>query len=1004
MDEATRERYRRSCREAAPWSEHSAVAVAQEAIRLGSEHDVSEPRGRHVGAWLLAEGRVRLEARLGCRVPRRERAIRFLRRHAQGAYVGSILILTGLALLGVERLLAMRGVDLFPRLTLLALLSLSVLDFFEESAGSLLMGFVPGVEPLPRLEPSRVFTQDTRTLVVTPLLVTCVEDIEAQLRMLEINYLGNVEPGLFFALLTDFRDAPEKDMPPDGELRERLERGIRELNERHGYREQPRFFCLHRERRWNPVAGRWMGWERKRGKLDEFNRLVLGAQDTSYVGPVPEVLRTVRYVITLDADTHLLPGDAARLVAILHHPLNQARFDASGRRVVAGYSMIQPALSNEPTREIWLSSGGWPLSIVREKKNPPQGTDQLLLYQSLFGTGYFLGKGLYDVAAFTRSLEGRLPENTILSHDKLEGMYARVAYTQDITLLEGRPAAMTGQARIWHRWIRGDWQVLPWLLPRVPSQEGRRHPNILSLLDRWHLLVALRASLTFPSTFFLFAFGWLFFPGSSAGAWTMGVLLWNRRNQLVNSVVGALRMARRSGSFFSGLRAVAVSIPLSLGLAVMNVALLLPATGLALDAIGRALYGLTFDRSRMLDWTTHAQTNREARGLRALLSFPEVWGALVLSLGMGGALAVFNPGALPWAAPLLLAWVPMLVMFARQGRPPAEAPAPPHVEQMRAMAHNCWELYQQTAPKGGELSPTDMALGLVAPLSAYHLGCLGREELVSRLGACLEAMEGLERHRGHLLARYAQAERRPVGPRRVSTAESGVVAAALLVVERGLHAAREGATPGTVEKLEEVEGRARKLREGMEFGWLYDGEAGLMHTGYDVGAGALEAEHHGLLTSGAMLAGFVAIASRQVPLKHWAVLVESDQRLRAGGAREMGKEELAEHLLPTLFVWFPPATLLGQAAQATLERSREAERQDAGAAPRSVLALRFQPERAVEELRRVAQGGQVEPREQAMALAAVANLTYDDILVRHFHQHWRTAWVEALVFETQDTR
>ena len=227
-----------------------------------------------------------------------------------------------------------------------------------------------------------------------------------------------------------------------------------------------------------------------------------------------------------------------------------------------------------------------------------------------------------------------------------------------------------------------------------------------------------------------------------------------------------------------------------------------------------------------------------------------------------------------------------------------------------------------------------------------------------------------------------------------------MLAAALLVVERGLHAAREGATEGeSQEGLEAVEGRARGLREGMDFAWLYDGEAGLMHTGYDVEAGALEAERHGLLTSGAMLAGFVAIASRQVPLRHWAALVESDERAREGGAREKGREELAEHRLPTLFVWFPPATLLGQAARDTLEGRGGVERREE--AVRSVLALRFQPERAVEALKRVAQEGQqVERREQAMALAAVANLTCDDVLVCHFHQHWRTAWVEALVYET----
>ncbi|WP_164019477.1 hypothetical protein [Pyxidicoccus trucidator] len=1020
MDEPTRERYRQACRELAARSKKEPVEVAREALQLGVEHNASDTRERHVGTWLIAEGRPSLEARLGYRAPWPARAARLVRRHATNAYVGSLFVLLALTLLGLEWLLATQGVPALHRV-LLAVVSVPLLLMtLQEWFNGVLARLVAEATPLPRLDPRQVFSPDTRTLVVTPLLVARAEEIDTQLRMLEINYLGNVEPELFYALLTDFRDAPEQELPGEKELLSRLERGIGELNERHGYREQPRFFLFHRERRWNPVARLWMGWERKRGKLDEFNRLVLGAQDTSYVGViVPEPVRTVRYIITLDADTHLLPGDAARLVATLHHPLNRARFDATGKRVVAGYSLLQPYIDMEPTRAHWLATGGWPLSITREKKNPHQGEVPLLLQQRLFATGDFLGKGIYDLAAFARSLEGRIPENAILGHDKLEGIFARVAFVHDIKVFESHPRDFTVYARLWHRWVRGDWQWLPWLMPRMPSQDGRSVPNTLSLYDRWKLLSALLESLHHLSTLLVLAYGWLWLPSSSAWAWTLGATLWGSRNPLSAALRHMFRTAWNSGSVVSGLGIVFGTIPRLLVGAIANMGNVFLFTGVALDAVLRTLYQLALDRSRMLDWTTYAQSSREARTLRTLLALPEVSGALVLSLGIGGALAVFNPWALPWAAPLLLAWVPMMVLFARRDRQPAAAPAAPaHVDQLRAIARSCWELYEQRAPKEGALpggqpgegegakalSPTDLALGLVAPLSAYHLGYVGLEELVSRVGASLEAIGGLERHRGHLLASYDPRERRPVSPRRISTTESGVLAAALLAVESGLHAAREAATGEG--RLEEVEARARALREGMDFGWLYDSEAGLLHTGYDVEAQALEGTHHGLLTSGAMLAGFVAIASRQVPLSHWAALTASDQRLRKGGARELGREALAEQLLPTLFVWFPPATLLGQAAQETLEagKGKGVQQEAAVEPPRSVLALRFQPERAVEELQRVARTGQVEQREHAMALAAVANLTCDDILVRHFHQHWQTAWVEALVYETKDAQ
>lgn|GEM_PF-2269288 len=1033
MDETTRERYRQACRELAAWSKKEPHEVAREALRLSEEREAGDERGRHVGAQLIAEGRPQLEGRLGCLVPRGVRASRFLRQHGERAYLGTIAVLMTLAVIGVERLLASQGLPVPHRVFVLVGLSPSLLEFFQERVNAWLSRYAAKAEPLPRLEPARVLTPDTRTIVVTPLLVTSATEIENQLRRLEINYLGNVAPELYFALLTDFCDAPEKELPGEQAMLEQLERGIRELNERHGYREQPRFFYFHRERRWNPVAGRWMGWERKRGKLDEFNRLVLGARDTSYTGAVPGLVHTLRYVITLDADTHLLPGSAARMVATSHHPLNRARFDGDSQRVIAGYSLLQPNSQLGPNRSQWLATGGWPMSIAREKKRA-QPEMPWALQQRLFGHGDFLGKGIYDVAAFTRSLEGRLPENAILSHDKIEGMYARVAFVHDIHIFESPPKDLSVFARIWHRWLRGDWQLLPWLLPTVPAQDGRRMANSLSLFHRWKLLLDLCRGLHYPSSLLVLAYGWLFLPVGSVGEWTLYVSLWMCRHSFLFALGHTFRLAWGSESFLAGLRLVAILLPRILVSALVNVAAILPATSLVLDATLRVLYRLAFDRSRMLDWTTHAQSSNKARGL-ALLSLPEVRGAMMSSLGLGALLAVFNPGALLWASPFLVSWLALAVTTFRE-RPSPKAMRVPgsELEQLRGLARSAWSWYEQGTPTGGqpthggtEASPTDLALALVAPLSAYHLDYLKLDGLLSRLDESLALLAGLERHRGHFLERYDLRERRPVGPRHISTAESGAMAASLLLVESGLRAARlaaSGEAPRA--RLGELEARARALHEEMDFTFLYDAEAELLHVGYDVESGALDSTHHGLLTSSAMLAGFVAIARKQAPLAHWVALAASDQRLRKASAPEAGQSSLADHLLPSLFLWYPPRTLLAQAATATVDAglgTSEARRalpagqpQPAPIAPHlSVLTLRFRPEHALENLRRVAKLGGPEAsgeaagpralssREQAMALAAVANVACDDILVQHFHQHWQTAWVEALVFETKDT-
>lgn len=1007
MDAPTRERYRRVCQELAERSRKEPLTVAREAILLSEEREPNDARGRHVGFWLMAEGRPLLEARLGCHISRTERARRFVRQHAGNFYLGALFLLLALATLGVERSLAASGLGTVPRLVLVALLAPSILELIQSRVDHLLARLATPLTPLPRLEPGRIFTPDTRTLVVTPLLVANAEDIESQLRMMEVNYLGNVEPDLYFALLTDFRDASVKEEPTERALLERMERGIRELNERHGYSERPRFFVLHRERRWNPVARRWMGWERKRGKLDELNRLLLGARDTSYTTPLPEVLRSVRYVITLDADTHLLPGSAARLVATLHHPLNRASFDAAGRRVVAGYSILQPSCEFAPTREQWLISKGWPVSLTRDKKRPR--FDPVSMNQAVFGTGEFFGKGIYDVAAFTRALEGRIPENYVLSHDRLEGLYARVAFVHDIKMFESTPGNYSVLARIWHRWSRGDWQVLPWVLPRVPSQDGRRVANTLSVFDRWKLLAPPLRLLLGPLSVITFACGWLWLPGRLAGAWTLGMAVWMNRHSVLDMLGHMPRLFRSARTLPGKLWAVAsTGVGIVAGTVLVTVSAL-PVTAVTLDAILRAQYRLVFDRTHILDWTTHAHSVRKGGGLASRFVLPEVGGSALLALGLAGVLLAFNPGALPGASPLLLGWIPFLVIAMRDRAAPKPLSVPAEdVDRLKALAHGSWTRYEQENPMrleagraardsasdgGQEVSPTDLALSLVAPMSAYHLEYLKLDELLARLETSLDAISGLERHRGHLLDRYAVRDWRPVGTRHVTTAESGVMSAALVVVESGLRAVRETASGAPLARLEAVEARARALREEMDFTFLYDSTVQLFHVGYDVEARALEAEHHGLLTSGAMLAGFMAIARKQAPLQHWLALAASDQRLRAEGVPLPRHHALAEQLLPTLFLWFPPKTLLAQAAEATVAEGLDA-------AHHSLLALRFQPKPALAHLRLAEHPASSRP--QAMTIAAVANVVCDDILVQHFHQHWQTAWVEALVFETKD--
>ncbi|NRD52504.1 hypothetical protein [Corallococcus exiguus] len=783
--------------------------------------------------------------------------------------------MTLLTLLGLERALAASGLDAADRWPLVVLLLLPCLEFLQGGVDAVFTRCFRDPPPMPRMDPERVLSKETRTLVVTPLLVASLDDIETQLRRLERNFQGNVSPELFFALLTDFPDASQKELPEEAAMLLRLEDGIRLLNARHCPQEAPRFFLLHRERRWNPVARCWMGWERKRGKLEELNRLVLGADDTSYVGPVPGVVRTVRYVITLDADTHLLPGSAARLVSVLHHPLNQARFDGDSQRVVSGYSMLQPGLRGELTRPAWIAMRGVKTSLFRRKTR-----ERTSLSQRAFGIDEFVGKGIYDVAAFARSLEGRIPENAVLSHDKLEGMFSRVAHVPEIQMFEGRVTDIAGTARIWHRWTRGDWQLLPWLLPWVPTRGGRWVVNPLSVIDRWRIFTDMRRSLSAPWALLVVTYGWLWTPGSTdAWAWTLGVAGWFCRRPVLGSLmfvawtVWRLPPPRHVPRF---LLSTAYGTLLD---ALMELAVLLPLAGVMMDAIARALYRMGVDRARILDWTTHSQANRKLRAISSMM-LPEFWRAALLALVIAGALAVMNPGSLPWASPMLVAWVPLLV-FARK-----ERAAPPLEEGQGApaeLARRCWTLY------------------------------------------------------------------------------------------------------------------ARALREGMDFAFLHDASSGLLHEGHDMGSGTPAPRLQAAFDDAGLLASFVAIAEGQLPLRHWQRLLESHLETRGAGTPDA--HAAVEQLAPSVFLWFPPATLLGDAARPAVETASRPE------APLHLqaLALRFKPGSPVDGLQALLEAEPLaSPRSLGLTLLALTNLACDDILIQHFHRHWRIAWIDVLVYETKE--
>lgn len=802
MDGETRDRYRKVVEQLARDTGREESEVAGEAVRLAESAGLKAGGSRracHVGYYLLDAGRASLESSLGYRPPYAERIRRLLLAHPTALYLGSISLLSVGMLLAVARYAVISGGSAAQQFVAAALAAVPIMAAAVYATNWLVTHSLPP-RLLPRMDFATGVPDSCRTLVVIPALLGSAREVKFLLRQLELHYLGNADRHLQFALLTDFADAPQERMPEDEALLEELRGGVEALNHRHG-KDLPAPFCLlHRPRIWNPAEECWMGWERKRGKLVELNRLILGTGKVSYTVQHGDLsrLRHTRYVITLDADT-ILPRDSARrLIATLAHPLNEAEFDPATGHVIAGYTVLQPRLEISPTsagRSLFsrLFSGGDP-------GLDPYTRATSDVYQDLFGEGNYAGKGIYDVAGFEASLAGRIPENALLSHDLFEGIWGRTGLVSDVTLLEEFPSSYLAYARRLHRWVRGDWQLLPWLLPRGLRAGAGRRPEDLRPLDRWKILDNLRRSLVPLALLAWLAAGWLWLPASPA-VWT-GAALFTSATPLLGGLERFARGLRRGTGRGNLARLWADASRWLLGLA------FLPYEALIMfDAIGTTLLRLAITRKHLLRWTTAAHTLRLfGRQVKLGIVWKEMIGASLLALVLASLAGWANVRALPVAAPLLLAWLVSPQVAHRVSLPIVRAPASLSAESqtlLRCSARRTWLYFErfigpedhwlapdhfQEEPRGlvaHRTSPTNLGLMLLSTLAAYDLGHIGLMELNLRVTDAFDGMHALERYRGHFLNWYDTRSLQPLSPRYVSTVDSGNLAACLLALRQG---------------------------------------------------------------------------------------------------------------------------------------------------------------------------------------------------------------------------
>ncbi|HUP37231.1 MAG TPA: glucoamylase family protein [Candidatus Limnocylindria bacterium] len=799
MDFATRDRYRHAIEDLARRSGRPELDVTRLVMAHAKRAAGTEPgdRAADPGYYLLAQGRASLETEIGYRPPPRERLLRAFLSAATPSYLTTIATVTGLLL--ALPLLAGHTAGMSPgALVLMALLAtIPASDLALALINRSVMDLI-GPRPLPRLELPEGVPANLRTLVVVPTLLTSAAEIEEHINRLEIHFLANPDGHVHFALLSDWCDAAAEHLPEDARLLALATDGIARLNARSGAGPAggDRFLLLHRRRVWNAGEGIWMGWERKRGKLDELNRLLTGTGGTTFAAPGGPPAG-VRYVITLDADTRLPRGAVNRLVGTMAHPLNRPVFDARAGRVVDGYAVLQPRITatipTDRDRSLFQRIFAGPAGL------DPYPTASSDVYQDLFGEGSYTGKGIYDVTAFTAALKDRVPENSLLSHDLFEGIFARAGLVTDIELFEDSPTDYEVAAGRQHRWARGDWQLLPWII-RGDTGAGPR-PVWIPAIGLWKIIDNLRRTLSAPAATLTLVAGWVL-PHSPPLAWTTFVLATIALPSLFPAF--AELIPRRSGiSKRTHLRSVGRSFAIAGSQITLGVTFLAHQAWLMADAIGRTLVRLYLTHRRLLEWTTAAQAKSDlSRDISGV--YRRMGGALTLAAAAGILVVLLRPSSAAVAAPFLLLWGFSPAAARWVSRPPPAAPrerlAPADTAVLRSTARRTWRFFEtfvgpddaflppdnlQEDPRpvlAHRTSPTNIGLYLLSVVSARDLGWLGLLDTLDRLEATLATMRRLETFRGHLYNWYDTAGLRPLEPRYVSTVDSGNLAAHLLAL------------------------------------------------------------------------------------------------------------------------------------------------------------------------------------------------------------------------------
>ncbi len=798
MEFLTRDQYRHEIERLARNSEVSEVEVARQAIALSCKAKQDE-QAAHVGFYLIGKGLPALERGVNMRLRLIRELKRLLLSQALFWYLSSISLITYILTWILLSRLGMHEFAISQRWLIIFIFVLCTGQLAVACVNWLFMS-LSTPQALPRLDFSEAIPEEYRTLVAVPTMLLSTDNIDSLIEGLEVRFLANRKANLHFALLTDLKDADTETTPEDEPLLALVQERIEQLNGKYREAQGDNFFLFHRPRRWNAQENVFMGYERKRGKLSALNSYLRGANGNDFsliVGDTTPLFQ-VKYVITLDTDTELPRESAGQLIGAMAHPLNRPVWDEKKGLISDGYGILQPRVSSSLPS---TNKSAYAHLYGGESGIDPYTRAISDVYQDLFSQGSFIGKGIYDVDAFAASIKDRFPDNRILSHDLLEGCYARSGLITDVQLYEDYPSLYSADVNRRFRWIRGDWQIFSWILPTVPDSNGKSKSNQLSFLSRWKILDNLRRSLTPIAFTLLFLIIWTIFP--HARFWTgivVGMIL------LPFLMASGDKFFRKQEDVLlrHHLSSVMASIGRHLEQFVFALAWLPYEALYSFDAIFITCYRMLITQRHLLEWNSSSSV---ALSNSLATSYGKMYGSSLIAIVTTFYLITFRPSVLPFALPILVVWflAPVLAWWISR---PLSTVEPKLSESdtmfLRKIARRSWAFFQKFASVpdnwlaadnfqeqpleevAHRTSPTNIGLALLANLTAYEFGYLTSAQLVERTTNTFNTMDKLERHRGHFCNWYDTQSLKPLLPMYISTVDSGNLAGHLLTLKPGL--------------------------------------------------------------------------------------------------------------------------------------------------------------------------------------------------------------------------